>query len=140
MSETAKRTVSATFLYSGMPDYWHGDGDRWDENKGCLFAYYGPTTTLREMVDEWVDDSRNGDLDDKAAWSDVSDDEIRAALIEMLSPQGRKEYDDETAGPCEFARAYADANGIEGDDDGDSDGESPFAVVLVTVDTSDDAA
>lgn len=116
------RTVSASFLFDGDIQYWGGDGDRWDDNKGCLFAHYGPETTLKDLVESWVDDSQNGDLDEKEAWNDVSSDEIRAALVEMLSPEGKKEYSNPKAGSCEFAQ--------ELDGNGDYD---VVAIVLVTV-------
>jgi hypothetical protein len=111
--------VSATFLYAGMCDYWGGDGDRWDDNKGCLFAYYGRDTTLRGLIDQWVDDfCRGGDCDSLP--EDVTENDIKSALLDMLTEEGRRDYDNDAI--CEFSRDW------EGDDDYD---ESPVAIVLI---------
>jgi hypothetical protein len=117
--------INATFLYAGMADYWGGDGRRWDDNAGCLFAYYGRDTTLRELVDDWVEDFiAGGDCDSFP--EDVTSEDIRAAILEMLSEQGRQDY--ESGAISEFAQEFADANPDEDEDDG---GESPVAIILV---------
>jgi hypothetical protein len=107
-------TVDATFLYSGMIDYWGGDGDRWDDNAGCLFAHYGPASTLRDIIDDLVNDFiAGGDCDTLP--EEVTDSDIRKALIEMLSDQG---------------------NGLKPGhpiDDLDDFGEVPVVIVLIRV-------
>ena len=124
-------TLSATYLFSGMSDYWGGDGDRWDDNKGCLFAYYSTDTTLRDVIDGLVDDfCAGGDCDSMP--EDITEDDVRAALVDMLTEQGRDDY--ESGALSEFATEFADANGYEPGvplDDDDDFGESPVVIVLL---------
>lgn len=100
--------IQATFIYSGMVDYWGGDGDRWDDNKGCLFSHYDGRTPLRDIIDGAVDDfCSGGDCDTLHA--DITEDHIRAALLEMLSDAGRADYESDAVAEC--AQEFADANG-----------------------------
>jgi hypothetical protein len=121
------KIVSASSLFHGNIHYWDGDGDHWDDNKGCLFAHYGPETTLKELVDAWVEDSKCGDLDDKIAWDSVSSDEIRASLVEMLSSEGKEEYSN-PSGPCEFAKELDDEDEL-----------AVVAIVMVTIEDEETA-
>jgi hypothetical protein len=127
--------MSATLIYSGMIDYWGGDGRRWDDDAGCLFAHYGPATTVRDIVDELCDDfCVGGDCDSFP--EHIGDDEIRATLLDMLSAQGRRDYN--SGALSEFAIEFAACNDlhkpvenpevgdevrIDGLGDGDSFGE-----------------
>jgi len=148
--------LSAQFIYNGMPDYWGGDGDRWDDNKGCLFAYYGRNTTIRDMIDEWTNDFMNGGDCDTFP-EDVTAEDVRAALLAMLTDEGRKDY--ESGVVSEFATFFDECNPLacsecgekigcehqEGcnyrdendpyvvDDDYEDEYDSPFAVVLIEV-------
>lgn len=99
--------LTATHLYSGMLDYWGGDGDRWDDNKGCLFATYGHGTTLRNIVDEWVEDFNSGGDCDTMPES-ITDNDVRAALLAMLTDEGRAGY--ESGAVAECAIDYVEAN------------------------------
>jgi hypothetical protein len=140
-------TIETTFLFSGMGDYWKGDGDRWEDNAGCLFAYYGAGTTLRELVDQWVDDYLSGG-DCDSFTIDIDDGEIRESIVEtMLSDSGRADYANNAIAEC--AIEYADANDIVASDDDDDDddddfgddfddGESPVAIILVKIVVDDD--
>jgi hypothetical protein len=101
--------VTASFLYSGMSDYWGGNGDRWDDNKGCLFAFYGYGTTVRDLIDQWADDFWNGGDCDTLP-EGVTNEVVRAALLDMLTDQGRAEYDNNSL--CEFAIECAACNGV----------------------------
>ncbi len=131
-----KPKVSAQFIYSGLPDYWPGDGDRWDDNKGCLFASYGRATTLRELVDELVSDySSGGDTDGKSAFDHVSAEDVRAAILDSLTDQGRADYANDVI--CEFATAYAEANPDAAEDDR---WESPHVIFLIEVELEDEDA
>lgn len=104
-------TLTATYIYSGMADYWGGDGDRWDDNKGCLFAYYGKDTTLHDLIDQLVDDFNSGG-DCETMPEDITDGDVRGALLEMLNDRGRADY---AAGAlAECAVEYAEANGLDG--------------------------
>jgi len=89
-----KLTVSHEFM--GWGDYWGGNGRRWDADAGCVFAYYGKDTTLRDCVDQWVDDFLygNGDfIDGDPVWDKVSDVDIRNAILDSLTEQGRADYE-----------------------------------------------
>jgi hypothetical protein len=101
--------VTAEFLYAGLPDYWQGNGDRWDDDKGCLFAYYGAGTTVRDIIDGAVDDFlAGGDCDTLP--EDVTDTNIREALLACLTDEGRADY--HSGAVSEFALDYADTNNL----------------------------
>jgi hypothetical protein len=154
--------VTATFIYHGMSDYWGGDGDRWDDNKGCLFAFYGCGTTLRDLIEGWVCDFNSGGDCDTLP-EEVTDKDIHAALLDMLSDSGRADYANNAV--SEFAQSYADVNGFgayiseDGDNDVDSvrdrmeedgcseesiddalneDYDSPITVVLIECEVDDE--
>jgi hypothetical protein len=118
--------LSMTYKYSGYSDYWSGNGDRWDDNKGCLFAFYGPNTTLRDLEDQLVHDFIMGsDCDQKQAFDDISESDIRKAFQEMLSPDGREDY--------RKGVLWEGASELE---DWSDDYESPIFVVLVEVENA----
>src|SRR5688572_27018342 len=129
--------ISAEFEYSGLPDYWGGNGARWADDHACAFAFYGPASTLRELIDEWAAD--DADQDGKAFFEHFTRADIEAALIEMLTDQGRAEIDQ----ICEFAREYGDANGHDYDFAGDDDDrecsccaqdfDGPQAIVMLAI-------
>lgn len=122
--------VSASFIYSGLSDYWSGDGARWDDNKGCLFASFGPATTLKELIDALADDyTSGGDCDEKPAFEEVSREDVLSALLTMLSDEGRRDY--ETGALCKWA-SQLNAN------DWDEDGESPQVIVMLTVEPAEE--
>ena len=107
-----KLTISHEFR--GMSDYWGGNGRRWDADAGCVFAYYGKDTTLRDCVNQWVEDFWNGgDFDnshlDNDPFADVTEDDIRAAILESMTEQGRADYESGTL--CDGAADW------EGDSD-----------------------
>lgn len=121
-------TLTATYIYSGMPDFWGGDGRRWEDDKGCIFAYYGRDTTLRDLIDSLVDDfNSGGDCDSMP--DEITGDHVRTALLEMLSEQGRADYGCGAIAEC--AEEFAEVNPDEEDDDCS---ESPFFVVLLECD------
>jgi hypothetical protein len=99
--------VTASFEYAGFSDYWGGNGDRWDDNKGCVFSYYGAGTTLREIIDGAVDDfCAGGDCDSFP--EDVDSEMVREALLDCLTDTGRAGY--ESGAVSEFAQGYANDN------------------------------
>jgi hypothetical protein len=117
-----------------MGDYWGGNGRRWDNDAGCLFAYYSTDTTLRDIVDGWVNDfCAGGDCDTLP--DEVTESDVRAAIIGMLTDKGRDDY--ASGAVCEQAVAYAEANGFEAgvpqDDQEDecSCDESPVCIILI---------
>ena len=96
--------IVASFEYAGMSDYWGGNGRRWDGDAGCVFAYYGRDTTLRELIDSAAEDfTMNGDFEDPV-WDGFDSDDVRAALLDCLSKQGRKDYDNNVI--SEFSADY----------------------------------
>ena len=83
MSKTL--TIDAVHLFSGFSDYWSGDGERWEANKGCLFAHYGRETTYQDLIDGWVEDfNMGGDLDDSPLAENLTDEALREALREIF--------------------------------------------------------
>ncbi len=140
-----KIKVSVTHEYLGLSDYWGGNGRRWDDNAGCLFAHYGANTTLRDCVDDWVNDfSGGGDCD--SFHEDVTEEDIRAAILDSLTEQGRDDYKNgvlaECASYCECPYCGGECNdnhgcdGYQGDIDGLLEsGESPIWVILVECET-----
>jgi hypothetical protein len=67
---------------------------------------------------------------------EIDEDDIRQALLDSLTDEGKRMY--EANEVCEWAKAYADANGLT-DEDEDEEGELPCLIVLVTVrDTEDE--
>jgi hypothetical protein len=118
----ANHTLEALFLFSGMVDYWGGDGERWDDDKGCLFAPYDHTTTVRDMIDAWVADFEGGgDCDSMPEWITALD--VREALLNMLSPQGVKDYHEGALAEC--------AENCEPCEEEDCDCELPQAIILL---------
>lgn len=116
--------LRVTHEFCGYGDYWGGNGRRWDDDAGCLFAYYSPKTTLRECVDQWVYDFFNGGDCDTI---DATEEEVRAAILEAFTYQGRDDY--ERGAICD------PANDLE---DFDEDGESPIWVLLIEQDQCPD--
>ena len=133
--------LNATFLFSGFIDYWGGDGARWEPNKGCLFAHYSTDTTVKDIIDELVDDFNwGGDCDSFP--NDVTEDDVRQALIGMLSGQGQADY--ESGALSEFAKYYAEDNDLEPgapfDDQANLNtfDEMPVIIVLLTCDVCEE--
>lgn len=102
--------VEALFLYSGYSSYWCGDSERWEDNKGCLFTFYDHTTTLPELIEGWMEDFlMGGDCDSFP--EEIETDQIKQALIDMLSPLGKVEYKQGDNAPiCEMAEEFLDNN------------------------------
>ncbi len=122
--------ITVTHEYTGLPDFWGGNGRRWDDNAGCLFASYGAGTTLKECVDEWCNDYwMGGDCDSFP--EDVTQDDVRAAILDSLTEQGRKDY--ESGAVAECAEEYAAHNDVDEDDELDGCYDFPFWVILVEI-------
>jgi len=117
--------LTATYLYAGMGDYWGGDSDRWDDNAGCLFSSYGRTTTLRDIIDGWVEDFWQGG-DCESMPLDISEDDVREALLKMLTPAGRADYANNSIAEC--AADFAACNDEEEEHDMM---EYPVCIVLL---------
>ncbi len=97
--------LTASFLYSGYSDYFQGHSctDNDERSEHLLYAYYGRGTTLRDIVDQLVDDSY-GDLE-----GEVTDSDVRAAIMAgVLNDEGRTDY--ESGALAECSKDFADAN------------------------------
>lgn len=123
--------ITVTHEYAGLLDYWGGNGRRFDNDAGCLFAGYGAGTTLRDCVDQWCDDFwMGGDCDSFP--DDVSQDDIRTTILASLTRQGRDDY--ESGALAECAADYGAINGIHDQDhDFEDCGDSPVWVILVEI-------
>jgi len=97
--------LSASFIFSGYSDYWGGWGDR-GRGQGCAFAFYGRNTTLRDLVDQWVEESYNNEHDFEDLPESVSQDDIRDCILESFTGAGRADYDNGAV--CEFAAGLDD--------------------------------
>lgn len=125
-----KITVSHEF--AGWGDYWGGNGRRWDDNAGCLFAFYNGSTTLRDCVDQWCEEFWcGGDCDSFPEEVDVED--IRAAILASFTDQGRADY--ESGALAEWAANIANTYGDKDCEDCD---ETPVWIILVEVETCPD--
>lgn len=111
--------------FAGFGDYWGGNGRRWDRDAGCLFAFYGPGTTLRHCVDQWVADFFDGpDCEEIVGYTE---EDVRKAILDSLTEQGLKDYESDAL--C------APAADLE---DFDEDSESPIWVLLIEADMCPD--
>lgn len=114
-------TIQVSHEFHGYSDYWGGNGRRWDVGAGCLFASYGPDTSLRDCVDQWVSDFYiGGDFEPgydvesgksfRDAFEDIGEDDIREAILtNLLNNQGRADY--KSGALCEFA-AHCEDNRV----------------------------
>ena len=97
--------LTASFLYSGYSDYFQGHGCK--DSEYLLYAYYGRNTSLRDSIEQLVDDSWSGPAGEELP-EDVTMDDVREALGEMLSEQGREDYVSGALAEC--SKDFADAN------------------------------
>ncbi len=110
--------LTATFLFSGFSDYWQGHSGRGIDG-GAAFAFYGKDTTLRDLVDQWVEDFYvSGDFE--YAPESITQDDIRACILESFSDVGRADY--------ESNAVYEFSQDCEEDDE---DCESPIAIMWI---------
>lgn len=91
----------ASFLYSGYSDYFSGydciDNDEYSEY--LLYAYYGRSTTLRDIIDQLIDDSWMGPTSEELPEEIITND-VRVALLAMLSDEGRADYESGAIAEC----------------------------------------
>lgn len=114
-----KPVVDATAIYTGYADYWGGHGTT--RKQTTLRAEYGPNTTLKDLVDQWMNEFHQGfPGEDEPVWEHVDDKLLRAALKAVFTP-GRMD------------RFFDD--GLDDNED-DEDREWPVVIVLLSVTSS----
>ncbi len=141
--------LSASFLYAGYSDYFCGHGC--EESEYLLYAYYGRRTTLRDIIDELVDDSQiNCEL--VTIDNDDFDSDVREALLNMLTDAGRADYANEALSECAavidpLIECPECAVELDSNEDYDccpecgaclDNDESPVFIVLLTYEKPDD--
>jgi len=100
--------LTASFLHSGMSDLFSGYGC--NDNQTLLYAFYGPRTTLREIVDILVSETWCGPAS-QVVPKELDDDEVRAAILDCLTEQGWADY--ASGAISDFAEEYAHANCLD---------------------------
>jgi len=92
--------LTASYLYAGYADYFQGYGCvNNDEHVECLlYAYYGRHTTLHDIIDQLVEDSWSGSADELP--EEITNDDVRSALLAMLNDQGRADYESGALAEC----------------------------------------
>ena len=110
-------SISATLEYYGF--CWKGNGRRWDDYAGHLFAYAHKDMTLGDVIDQWVDDFMGGGECDEI---DTTEEEMREALASICNG--------------DLSEIFEPTRDIEDDSDSDDcDCASPIIVVLIEQDT-----
>lgn len=92
--------LSASLIFTGYSDYWSGASNR-GRGGGCAFAFYSHDTTLKDIVDQWVDEAWNNEYDFEDCPESVTQDDIRDCIVESLTESGRADYD--SGALCEWA-------------------------------------
>jgi len=105
--------LSASFVYSGYSDYWggYGETDCEEYSEHLLYASYGRDTSLRDIVDQLVEDSWTGPASETLP-EDVTEDDVRRALLDgMLNDQGRADYNNGAIAEC--SATWGDCNAFD---------------------------
>ena len=100
-----KLTASLDFV--GYSDYWRGMSDR-GRGHGAAFAYYNGQTTVRDLVDQWVDETWNNEHDFEDLPESVTQDDIRDCILAAFTDAGRADY--ESNALCEWAADFDGEN------------------------------
>lgn len=103
--------LTSRFEFSGYSDYWGGASDR-GRGGGCAFAYYGKDTTLRDIVDQWVEDAWSNEYDFEDCPESVTSDDIRNCILESLTEAGRIDYTNGAI--CEWSAEWVKINACDG--------------------------
>jgi hypothetical protein len=95
-------TLTASYVYSGLGDYFggHGCADDEEHKEFLLYAFYGRKTSLADIVDDLVDDSWGGSASEDLP-ADVTEDDIRDAIMtDMLNDRGRADVAEGAVAEC----------------------------------------
>ncbi len=128
--------LDARLIYTGPIDYWGGFDNQIGEyiSEHLLYAYYDRDTSLRDIIDQLVEDSWTGPASETIP-KGITQDDVRAALLNrMLRKPGRADYHKGIIAECstqwmEANNEYDSEYGTDGDDD---DYESPIFIALLT--------
>ena len=104
--------LSASYEYAGYSDYWggHGEEDCEEYSEHLLYASYGRDTSLRDIINELIDDSWTG-CAAESLHEGITQDDVRAALLDMLSDAGRAAYASGAIAECSYN--WGDCNPLE---------------------------
>jgi hypothetical protein len=135
--------LSASYLYAGYSDYFggHGETDCEEYSEHLLYAFYGRDTSLHDIIDQLVEDSYNGPAGETLP-EDVTQDDVRAALLDMLTDEGRADFLCGAVAEC--SAAWTAANPLEDcpcgnyTPDGEGDEECPECGNVFDNDNYDD--
>jgi hypothetical protein len=122
--------LSASFLYAGYSDYFsgHGCANDAEHSEYLLYAFYGKDTTLHDIIDQLVEDSWSGPASDELP-EEVTTNDVRSALLDMLSSVGLADYASGALAEC--------AHNLASDcDDDEDDCESPIFIVKLDYEKS----
>ena len=109
----AAKDIVVNVEYDGLPDYWSGNGRRWDGNAGCLFASYGADTTWRDLISGLLDDYvMSGDFEGEV-WADINTEQLEPAITNALRGYGYSNYREDEV--CRWARELGENNGHDYD-------------------------
>ncbi len=141
--------LTASFLFSGYSDCFRGYGcaDEEGRTEHLLYAYYGSETTLHDIIDQLVEDSWNGYAGETMS-EDITQDDVRAALLGILNDRGRADYESGALAECsvnldfdgECPDCGDDITGSECDNCGHCHnlGESPIFIVVLDCEDDED--
>ncbi len=108
----SKTKLTASFVYAGYSDYWGGHGDTIceDYSEHLLYAFYGRDTSLKDIIEQLVEDSWTGPASETLS-EEVTEDDVRKALLDMLTKEGRANYGSGAVAEC--SAAWTDENTLE---------------------------
>ena len=95
--------LTASLCFVGYSDYWRGMSDR-GRGHGAAFAYYNGETTVKDLVDQWVDDVWNNEYDFADLPDSVSSADIRDCILAAFTESGRADYN--SGALCEWASDF----------------------------------
>lgn len=101
--------INASFVFSGFGDYFGGWGT-YPGKSALLYAFYNHCSTLKDIFESAIEDFHTGPAGEDLP-EDITENDIRSALLDCLTEQGRKDY--EEGALSEFAIDYASANDLE---------------------------
>ena len=104
--------LSASFVYSGYSDYCKGyiETNCKEYSEYLLFVYYDRDTSPASIIDQLVEDWWSSPASETLP-EDITQDDVRAALLDMLSDAGRADYASGAIAECSYN--WGDCNPLE---------------------------